>query len=223
MTGLMTDEARALLPYVAPTVVFGLITALEGYAPVSAYPALYIAKVLAVTVALLACRVALRDIRPSWRVLAPATLVGLAVCAEWILIDRLVPYPHVGSRVGFDPFAFFASPGPRTAFIGVRLYGLVLMVPVMEELFLRSFVLRFIENPHFTSVPIGHMSWTAFWAVAGLMGLSHPEWLVAIVASIAYTLLLYRTRSLFAAVVAHAVTNAALGVYVLRTGSWQCW
>jgi CAAX prenyl protease-like protein len=179
--------------------------------------------VCAVTAALLVYRVTLRDILPSWRVLAPATLVGLAVFAEWVVVDQWVPYPHLGSRIGFDPFASFQGPGPRAAFIGVRLYGLVLMVPVMEELFLRSFFLRFVANADFTSVPIGHISWTAFWVVAALTGVIHPEWLVALVASVAYTLLLYRTRSLFATVVAHAVTNGALAWYVLATGNWQYW
>ena len=90
-------------------------------------------------------------------------------------------------------------------------------------LFLRSFVLRYVTVPDFMRVPIGEYSQTAFWAVAGLSALAHPEWLVAIVASVAYTLLLRQTRSLFACVVAHAVTNCALGVYVLATGAYQYW
>jgi membrane protease YdiL (CAAX protease family) len=53
--------------------------------------------------------------------------------------------------------------------------------------------------------------------------LSHPEWLVAVIASLAYGLWIRRTRSLFGAIVAHATTNGALGAYVLATGEWQYW
>jgi hypothetical protein len=53
--------------------------------------------------------------------------------------------------------------------------------------------------------------------------LAHPEWLVAVLASLAYAFWLRRTRSLFGTIVAHATTNAALGAYVLYKGAWQYW
>jgi CAAX prenyl protease-like protein len=99
----------------------------------------------------------------------------------------------------------------------------VVIVPVMEELFWRSFLIRYLTNQDFTAIPIGRFSMTAFWLVAGASGLAHPEWLVAVVASAAYSWLLKHTGSLFATVVAHAVTNAALGVYVLLSRDWQYW
>lgn len=196
---------------------------LEGYTSPAFYPVVYAVKVAAVTAVLLAVRVTLRDIRPSTAVLLPAIVVGLVVFAEWILLDQWLPYPHAGSRAAFDPFAAIQAPAYRVAFLAVRFYGLVLVVPVMEELFLRSFALRFMTEPDFTQVPFGTYSWTAFLSVAGLSALSHPEWLVAIVASVAYTLLLRQTRSIFACVVAHAVTNCALGIYVLKTGAYRYW
>jgi hypothetical protein len=217
------QETRSFIRYIAPSVVFGVATLLEDHVSHVLYPFVYALKIAAVTGCLLVVRVTLRDIRPSMGVLLPAIVVGLAVFAEWILIDRWLPYPHLGSRAAFNPLASLHDPLRRTAFLAVRFYGLVLVVPVMEELFLRSFVLRFVTDPDFTRVPFGVYSWTAFWTVAGLSALSHPEWLVAVVASAAYTLLLGRTRSLFACVMAHAVTNCALGIYVLATGSFQYW
>jgi hypothetical protein len=38
-----------------------------------------------------------------------------------------------------------------------------------------------------------------------------------------YAGLLRWTRSLFACIVAHGVTNLALGTYVLMTGDWKYW
>ncbi len=42
-------------------------------------------------------------------------------------------------------------------------------------------------------------------------------------AGAAYALLLYRTGRLWPCIVAHAVTNLALGIHVLMTGEWQWW
>jgi CAAX prenyl protease-like protein len=212
-----------VLRYVAPFGVFGALTAVEGWAPRHLYPALYVFKILAVTVTLLAAGRSLRDIQPSWRVVLPALLLGLAVFVEWVAIDSAFAYPHIGSRIEFNPLTEIHGRAGRLAFLVARFYGLVLLVPVMEELFLRSFVLRSAMDPDFESVPIGDMNFWAFAIVAAFGGMVHPEWVVAIIANVAYTLLLYRTRSLFATVVAHATTNCALGVYILAAGSWKYW
>jgi membrane protease YdiL (CAAX protease family) len=47
--------------------------------------------------------------------------------------------------------------------------------------------------------------------------------LAGLLAGVAYAWLYRRTGNLWATVIAHAVTNAALGVWVLTTGSWQYW
>ena len=213
----------SLISYAAPMVVFALVTALESYASATAYVWLYAAKAVAVTLTLVYYRDTLRDIQPSWRVIALATLVGVVVFAQWILLDIWVPYPHIGNRVGFDPFTQLTDQRMVGAFLFVRLYGLVLLVPVMEELFMRSFLLRYLTDADFLSVPIGRFSTTAFVMVIGVSAIAHPEWLAAAVTACAYGWLLYATRSLFATFVAHAVTNGALGIYVLVSHNWQYW
>ncbi len=42
-------------------------------------------------------------------------------------------------------------------------------------------------------------------------------------AGVAYSLLLYWTKSIYQCILAHAVTNLVLGIYVLQTGYWQFW
>ena len=213
----------SVISYAAPMVVFALVTALEGYVSAEAYVWLYAAKVVAVTLTLVYYRDTLRDIQPSWRVIGVALLVGVLVFAQWILLDTWLRYPHVGSRVGFDPFTALNDPRLVYAFLFVRIYGLVLLVPVMEELFMRSFLLRYLTDADFLSVPIGRFSSMAFAMVVGVSAIAHPEWLAAAVTACAYGWLLYRTRSLFATVVAHAVTNGALGIYILVSHNWQYW
>lgn len=210
------------LPYVAPIALFIALSMLEGRAR-DAYIWLYIAKILVVTVALVVCRSTWRDIRPDARLIGPAVLVGLAVLAEWVLLDKWIPVPRLSARVAFNPYGSIPDDTTRTFFLFVRFYGLVILVPVVEELFWRSFLLRFLTQHDWAALPVGVFSWSAFWIVAVGFALMHPEWLVAFICAVAYGLLLYKTRSLFACVVAHAVTNLGLGVYVLVTKDWVYW
>jgi CAAX prenyl protease-like protein len=53
--------------------------------------------------------------------------------------------------------------------------------------------------------------------------LAHTLWLAAILAGVAYALLYIRSGKLWTAVLAHAVTNGALGIWVVATRNWQFW
>lgn len=211
------------LAYVAPMAAFMLLSAAESAVPKAYYVWLYFAKVVVVTAALLWFREPWKDIRPRTNLLVPAVIVGLLVFIEWVLIDKWIPYPHLGSRTGLNPFTAIEVPALRILFLAVRFYGLAVMVPVMEEIFWRSFLLRYFSAPEFTSLPVGEFSWRSFWIVAVAFGLAHPEWLVAFICACAYALLLRQTKSLFACIVAHSTTNLALGVYVLLSQDWVYW
>jgi CAAX prenyl protease-like protein len=203
--------------------LFLLLTTLEGYAPRSYYVGLYVLKVCLVTAGCSSSATPGGGRSGSTARAAARRRRRLGVFAEWVLIDKWVPYPHLGGRSAFNPFAAIGDPMLRTLFLAARFYGLVLLVPVMEELFWRSFLLRYATDPDFRKLPVGAFSWTAFAIVAVMFGAAHPEWLVAVIAACAYALLLRQTRSLFACIVAHGVTNLALGVYVLATGDWKYW
>jgi len=209
--------------YVFPIVVFALLTAAEGYAAPLNYVWLYLAKVCVVTITLALCRDSWKDVSFDLKVIPLALLVGLVVFVLWVSLDRWMAYPQLGNRTGLNPFVEIESPTLRVIFLTARFYGLVLMVPVMEEIFWRSFLLRYLTDAAFKKVPQGSFSWTAFALVAVVFGVSHPEWLAAVIAAAAYALLLRRTKSIFACIVAHLITNLALGVYILKTGSWKYW
>lgn len=218
---------RLWVAYVLPMALFIGLTALEGQFPAH-YIAFYIVKILLVAGAMAACRTAWKDIRFDARVLPIAVIVGLAVFAEWVLLDNWltahkIPWMHFGSRTEFNPFEKIGEPGIRGLFLAFRFFGLVVLVPVMEELFWRSFLLRYITEPDFQRLPVGTFSWGAFALVAVGFGLAHPEWLVAVICAAAYGLLLRQTKSLFACVVAHGVTNLALGLYVIFFHAWRFW
>lgn len=212
-----------MLGYILPMAVFLGLTTLESYLPSGWYPAYYAVKIALVAACLATLRAPLADIKPTISVLPLAIVTGLAVFVLWIGIEKLVPYPHVGARLGFDPFDSVTGAAGQYAFIAVRLVGLAIVVPVMEELFWRSFLLRYLTRDQFGSVPFDGFSWPAFAIVAVLFASAHPEWLPAVLTGCIYGLLVRRTASIFGAVVAHATTNAALGAYVLVARDWVFW
>ena len=213
---------RSLVTYIAPAATFGVFTWVEGLVSPKWYPVAYLVKAIAVTASLYVCRSTLADIVPSKRWLVPSVVLGLIVFAGWVGIEETISYPHLGSREAYDP-ALANATISEPLFLAIRLYGLVLMVPVMEELLWRSFVLRYATQSDFLAIPIGTFSMFALALTVAVSGLSHPEWVVGALANLAYCLWLKRTRALLTTVVAHATTNAALGAYVLATHAWKYW
>ncbi|MBN1142674.1 MAG: CAAX prenyl protease-related protein [Deltaproteobacteria bacterium] len=184
----------------------------------------YPVKIAAVVAALLFFRHCYRELDlhdgKNLKYLLASLALGLAVFGLWIRMEwgSLALTPGVTP----DP-ALLGSEAARVAWIAVRLFGAVLVVPVMEELFWRSFIIRYLIHADFETVPIGAFTWFSCLATIVLFGLEHNLIAAGMMAGAAYNLLLYRTRSLFRCVVAHAVTNLALGIYVLKTGQWQFW
>ncbi len=216
------------LPYVTPLALFVSLTALEGQLA-AAYPLLYMVKIALVAWAFLSLRRFLPEVKFERAGLGLAVGMGVVLAVVWVLGDRLTELLHLhfsflGSRTGFDPVHEFPNVALRAAFLAVRFAGLVVVVPVVEELFYRGFLLRYVTDPEdFRRVPLGRFSGTAFGVCVGLMALTHPEWLVAGLFSAAMCALVARTRSLFACIVAHGVTNLLLGVYVLLSHDWKYW
>jgi uncharacterized protein len=146
--------------------------------------------------------------------------VGLAVFALWIHLDA--PWMQLGdASAAFKPVT--AQGGLDWPLIIVRWIGAALLVPVMEELFWRSFLMRWIANPNFEQASPQQVGLKAIVLSTFVFMLAHTLWLAAIVAGLAYAWLYVRTGKLWLAVVAHAVTNGALGIWVVATGNWQFW
>ncbi len=146
--------------------------------------------------------------------------LGLLVFVLWINMDW--EFATFGENQGFNP-TLLDDTGLRSVLIGFRLFGAALVVPIMEEIFWRSFLLRYIINADFMAVRIGTYTLASFAISTILFGLEHNLVLAGVMAGVAYNLLLYKTRSIAQCVLAHAVTNLVLGLYVLQTGHWQFW
>ena len=150
-----------------------------------------------------------------------ALFCGLLALVIWILPEGYLF--QLNQNSGFDPYALGRSTAAVSGLIAVRLIGAAVVVPVMEELFWRSFLMRYLINPDFRSVPMGTFSWLSFMGVAILFGLEYRRVVVGIVVGLLYNLLLIRQKNLKGVILAHGVTNLGLGIYVLVTGSWEFW
>lgn len=150
---------------------------------------------------------------------ALAVGVGLAVFVVWI--NCSAPWMVMGKSEGFDPRGNGAA--LDWFFIAVRWMGAALVVPVMEELFWRSFLMRWIENPKFLSVDPANTGWMAIVITAALFAVEHTLWFAGLIAGFAYNFLYRKSRNLWSPIIAHAVTNGVLGGWVLATGNWSYW
>ena len=148
-----------------------------------------------------------------------AIIAGILVFFIWVLPENFLP--QMGSSE-FNPHNL-ASGNMVYFLMIIRLFGAAMVIPLVEELFWRSFALRFLIKSEFKSVPLGQFSWFSFVAVSIAFGFEHHRWLVGIVAGVIYALVLYRSKNLFSPILAHAVTNFLLGVYVIGTGKWYFW
>ena len=150
----------------------------------------------------------------------------LTLLERWLAVlwrGQTPPPPPTSALSGpFDPFTL-ASPTATWLFIGFRVFGAVVVVAFMEELFWRGFLIRWLIDEDFQKVPVGAFTWPSFAITVLMFGAEHNEWLPGLICGALYNGLLYWRRDLRGCVLAHAVSNAALAAWVLARGDWKFW
>jgi CAAX prenyl protease-like protein len=153
-----------------------------------------------------------------------ATLIGAIALIIWIAPQEWLGVDPRYS--GFNPERFG---GPDTVAywlnVTLRFFRLVIIVPLVEEIFWRGFLLRYLVDDDFMDVPMGTFTWKSFGIVVAGFCVEHsvPDYPAAILTGALFNLVAYRTKSLAACVLTHAVTNLILGIYIMRTGQWGFW
>jgi CAAX prenyl protease-like protein len=196
------------------------------------YPLVYLVKILLTMVAIAVVWPAYRQFPLRLTPLAP--IVGIVGAALWIGICKLEletavlgplgleSFLGLGQRSAFNPFEQLAdSPLWAYGFMAIRLWGLVVVIPLIEEFFNRAFVMRFVVDVDWWKVPFGTLTPAAIAAGTLVPMLMHPSELFA--AAVWFTLvtwLMFTTRNIWDCVLAHAVTNLLLGVWVILMGDW---
>jgi CAAX prenyl protease-like protein len=129
------------------------------------------------------------------------------------------------SRAAFNPLAELEdNPRWMYQFLAIRIAGLVLLVPVAEEFFLRGFLMRYIDDIDWDEIPLGLAGKGSIFGVIAYGVLAHPGEMLAAAAWFGLVTWLYlRTRNIWDCVVAHGITNLLLGIYVLAWGAWELW
>lgn len=222
-----TASSTRTVAWVAPFIVFMLWLAIV---PALGIPQPWesVARV-AVLVAVLATLS--RDIVRSLRVrhAVSSALIGLAVFALWIAPDQLVPGWRSHWLLQNDIIGRLSTSIPVTDLanplvLSLRVLRAAVLVPILEELFWRGWLPRWLVNPSWQQVPMGTYTTVAFVGTALLFAAEHgPFWEVGLVCGLIYNAWMWKTKSLGDLVLTHAVTNAALSAYVLATGDYTYW
>ena len=152
----------------------------------------------------------------SWQ----AVGIGVLVYVLWIGISALTE-PYASEQA---PEALYEIAGPLAAvWIIGRVLGSVLVVPIVEELAFRGFLLRRIIGSDFDRVSYEQWSWLAVLGSSLLFAAFHQQWIGGFVAGVLYAYAQQRRGLLSDAILAHAVTNALIAAQVLLAGHWSLW
>lgn len=222
-----TAARPSALPWVAPFAVFMVWMAV--------WPFIELAQpweeVLRLGVLALVLLTVSRSVVFSLRVshFVPSVLLGLAVFALWVLPEQLWPgyRSHwlfqnaiTGETVSTIPDAWLSDP----TMLALRITRAALLVPLLEEIFWRGFLPRWVVSNDWSRVPMGTYNTLAFVGTALLFASEHgPYWDVGLMCGIVYNWYMAKTRSLGDLVLVHAVTNGALSVFVLMTKQYAFW
>ena len=221
-----SSEWKEALPYVAPFAIFILFLAASdtlsflGRAEYPIRTAAMIASIFFFSRKVL-----------DWRLAAPLSSIGIGVLvfALWIFPDVAFP--------GYREHWLFQNsitgrvqsglqPGFRDDFmvLALRFFRAAVLVAIIEELFWRGWLMRWLISNRFLTIPLGAYTASSFWITAALFASEHgPYWEVGLLAGIVYNWWMIRTKSLADCILAHGVTNAILSAYVIATGNWQYW
>lgn len=163
--------------------------------------------------------------RRSWASLA----IGAGVFLLWIAPDVLVPgYRNLplfaNAIVGHAHSSLQPAALHSSWALGWRAARAVVVVPVVEELFWRAWLMRWLISSDFRRVPLGAYSPLSFWLTAVLFASEHgPYWDVGLLSGIIYNWWMLRSKSVADCILMHAVTNALLSAYVITRAQWQYW
>jgi uncharacterized protein len=155
--------------------------------------------------------------------------IGIGVFAIWIAPETL--FPAYRQHWLFSNFLTGAltvsiSDAHRSEWfvLASRTVRAAVLVPIIEELFWRAWLMRWLIRSDIATVPLGAWTWSSMAISVALFGSEHgPYWEVGLIAGLAYNVVMIRTRSLGDCIFAHAVTNGLLSAYVIATGKWHYW
>jgi CAAX prenyl protease-like protein len=214
------------LPYVLPFASFMAFLAIQNFA--SLPPSIdYPARVILLSIILFGFSRQVIDLRIPHGL--GSILLGVAVFAIWVGPDILFPGYRQHWLFQNDILGHMGKPVPEQLIMAplvlwMRIIRAVILVPIIEELFWRAWLMRWLISPKFEQIKLGAYAPMAFWVTAVLFASEHgPYWDVGLITGVIYNWWMVRTRSLGDCILMHAVTNACLCAYVVTTRHWEYW
>jgi CAAX prenyl protease-like protein len=229
-------------PFVAPFFLFMLCLSVEGYFPDQHY-LFYPIKALLVAAVIAWYWRELPPLKPASPLVSIA--IGVLGVVLWVGLDpwalrldglvagllndatSLVGWTslHIDASAtalpGRNPFLLY-PPAEAWVLFGFRVAGIALAVPVMEELFWRGFLMRWLIREDFAAVPLGTYQAFSFWVVTLCFASVHgTQWPLGLIVGVIYGAWFVRTGSLGSIMLAHGTTNFLLALYCLFSGDWH--
>ena len=220
-------ERYPSIPWIGPFAVFMALLALAPSLPFGQPWE----SILRVTILTLVLFFLSGDLVRSLRIrhALPSIVLGMAVCAMWVAPDLLVSgwrshWLFQNDITGTLKTSIAPEELSNPLVVVLRIVRAALLVPIIEELFWRGWLPRWIVNNDWQKVPMGTYNTLAFLGTALLFASEHgPYWEVGLLCGLIYNWWLWRTKSLGDVVLVHAVTNAALSAFVLVTKRYEYW
>jgi CAAX prenyl protease-like protein len=238
------------LIYCLPFVVFMVVGAFEPRPPKNGifpaanvhvfsidyqfYPYIYSAKIALTCLAMAFVWPGYRKF--PFRVSPLAFAVGIVGAVLWVAICKaqqnispefltklgLGMLTHLGERPGFNPLKELAdTPAWAWTFLAIRFFGLVVVVSILEEFFLRGFMMRYFIHIDWWEVPFATATPLALVIGTAVPMLMHPQELAAAFVWFSLvTWLMLKTKNIWDCVIAHGTTNLLMGLWVLYSGDW---
>jgi exosortase E/protease (VPEID-CTERM system) len=210
-------------PFVVPLLVLLLTATVTGAFSGGGFDPFYGLRVLTTLLVILFFlnvyrRQAILEWSWSWRAVA----IGVAVFCLWLALEPLAGVD--ASARGAQAAALGSLPPVLAAvWLVFRAIGSVFVVPFVEELAFRGYLMRLLIDEHFERVPMGSFTYFSLAVSSLVFGLMHGRWLAGTLAGLLFALAVYHRGQLSDAVVAHATANGLITAYVLGTGNWQTW
>ena len=215
---------RDILRCVAP---FATWIALQSVLPATAW-AYAVRAAATATVGLICLKGTRTGLRFRLSSCAWGLLAGLLVWALWVLPESCTWYRTYLCWPLGTPDAVTAEASPYDpAVCGwmltcLKLVGSAFVIAPVEEVFFRSFLDRWLQRRDFSSVPLSRFDLSAFLWTVFLFTLEHDRPAAAALAGAVYGVAAMR-MGLGCAIVAHVVTNLALGIQVVCRDAWGFW
>jgi CAAX prenyl protease-like protein len=200
--------SKPWVPYVFPFLIVLICTEATFFVPQWRYQIIIGAGVVASSLLFIWREKLIQDAIPTMRTLqnAAGIIAGVILALAWLtLVHFNVSTPEPLHLVQLWPT-------PRNYLIIFLITAtLGLVIPVVAELFWRSFLLRYFIAQNFKSIPVGTFNLFAFIMVTILTALAtgnHTAYLL--VSNMAFTGLTFWSKTLYCSIVAHAVANMCI-------------